>query len=235
MKNTTLTLLFLGLLLLARPAAADDDFTEVNLILGAHSEMITDNAYDYYSNDDWHGAGYLAFEVEVWHNLFVQLGIDMSDSRLDLFDRYDTALRIREPRLGVRYGYTFLDAIRPYASVAATYAFMRTDISLWDDHVTGYEDGWGDGELGGRFAAGCEFFLPRRIFGKDRTGLFKDFTLGLAIEAGYALSQPFELDRMEHGKDGNLSKEPPLTAGQLDLGELDKSGFFLAFDFRFYF
>lgn len=229
------TVVLLGVLGLSTPTLAHEDFTEVNLMFGTSSTLVRDGTFDYYSHNDWMASGYLAAEVEVYEGLLVQLGILMGESRSDLFGEFDTMLRLREPRLAVRYGHTFFEALRPYASVAATYAFLGTEISLWDDHTTGREDGWGDGELGGRVSVGCEAFLRRRVFGAERSGLFKDFTMGLALEIGYALTQPFELNGLEHGLDGDLSEAPPLTPGQLDLGELDRSGLFISFDLRFYF
>ncbi len=230
-----LTVVLLGFLGVSTPTLAQEDFTEINLILGSSSTLVRDGAFDYYSHNDWMASGYLAAEVEVYQGLFVQVGILMGESRSDLFGEFETSLRLREPRLAIRYGYTFLDFVRPYASIAATYAFLSTKIDLWDSHVSGDEDGWGDGELGGRLAAGCEVLLPRRVFGVDRSGFFKDFTLGVAYEIGYALTQPFELDGLQHGLDGDLSKDPPLPAGQLDLGELDRSGLFMSFELRVYF
>jgi hypothetical protein len=231
-KMTVVLLLVLGVSL---PTQAHEEFTEINFMIGSSSTLVRDAAFDYYSHNDWMGGGYLAAEVEVHDGLMVQLGILMGESRSDLFGQFDTTLRFKEPRLALRYGYTFLDFVRPYASVAATYAFMSTEIDLWSNHTTGREDGWGDGELGGRFSAGCEVFLRRRVFGTHRSGFFKDFTLGLALELGYALTQPFELDGLRHGLDGDLSKDPPLPPGELDLGEIDRSGFFMSFDLRFYF
>jgi hypothetical protein len=231
-KMAVVLLLVLGV---SSPTQAHEEFTEINFMFGSSSTLVRDGAFDYYSHNDWMGGGYLAAEVEVYDGLLLQLGILMGESRSDLFGQFDSVLRLKEPRLALRYGHTFFDFVRPYASVAATYAFMSTEIDLWSDHSTGYEDGWGDGELGGRFSAGCEVFLRRRVFGADRTGFFKDFTLGLALELGYALTQPFELDGLQHGLDGDLSEDPPLPPGQLDLGQLDRSGFFMSFDLRFYF
>lgn len=225
----------LGVLGLSTPTLAYEDFAEINLIMGTSSTLVRDGAFDYYSHNDWLASGYLAAEVEVYQGLFVQVGILMGESRSDLFGEFETSLRLREPRLAIRYGYPILDFVRPYASIAATYAFLGTRIDLWGDHATGYEDGWGDGELGGRLAAGCEILLPRRVFGVDRSGFFKDFTLGVAYEVGYALTQPFELGSLQHGLDGDLSEDPPLTPGKLDLGELDRSGLFMSFVLRIYF
>ena len=146
-------LLVLGV---SQPTQAHEEFTEINFMIGTSSTLVKDGAFDYFSHNDWMGGGYLATEVEVYDGLMVQLGILMGESRSDLFGQFDTKLRLREPRLAVRYGYTFLDFVRPYASIAATYAFMSTEIDLWSDHSTGREDGWGDGELGGRLSAGCD-------------------------------------------------------------------------------
>jgi len=231
-----MAVVLVGVLGISLPTQAhEEDFTEINVMIGSSSTLVSDGAFDYFSNDDWLGSGYLAAEVEVYQGLLLQLGILMSETRSDLFGEFDTMLRLREPRLALRYGYTFMDFVRPYASIAATYAFLGAEIDLWDDHVTGREDGWGDGELGGRISAGCEVFIPRRVFGSKRTGFFGDFTLGMALEVGYALTQPFELNDLQHGMDGDFSKAPPLTPGQLDLGELDRSGLFISFDLRFYF
>jgi hypothetical protein len=229
-------LLIVGLQFMAfAPMAwAHDDFTEINLTLGIHSTLVKDGAFDFYSGDDWLSSAYFGAEVEVYQGLFVQLGILVSDTRSDLFGEFDSGLKIREPRLAVRYGYTFLEAIRPYALAAFTYAFMGTEIALWGDHKMGYEDGWLDGELGGRLALGCEFFLPRRIFNRS-TGMFKDFTFGMALEVGYALTQPFELNRLAHGTNGDFHEDSELPAGYLDLGQLDRSGLFVSYDLRLYF
>lgn len=238
MRNILPALFLVFCLAFPLPAFADDfydeDFMEINLSIGFQSHNIKDMAYDYYSGEDWFANSYLAAEVEVWDELFVSLAIGTGEANARLFDEWATTLSLTEPQLAVRYGYPLFDWIRPYALAGLVYTVADTTIDLWYPHSVGMNNGWKDGTWGGRLALGSEVFLSRNVFGVHRSGLFKDFTMGIGVEGGYMLKQSIDL-LVHQGKNGDLSKKPPMGVVNIDLGDLDLSGFYMAVDFRFYF
>jgi len=232
---TAILTLLVSLALLPPTVSADEDFREINLKAGVVVLNVKDGAYDIYSDSDWMTASDIGVEVEAWKELIIQLNCVFGYAESSVYGRYATSLSLIEPQLGVKWGYTFRRFFRPYVSALATYAFMESSLDLPDHRSVGLSDGWADGKWGGRFALGAELFIPRSVFrgsGKKR-GIFKDFTLGLAVEFGYKLMQKFDL-RMERGGDG-VDDDFSVIPGELELGELNLSGFYIAVDFRFYF
>jgi len=187
----------------------DDDFMEINVTAGFQSHNIKDMAYDYYSDDDWLTSATLFAEVEVWDELFVGLGFATGQVEDWLFDEWATTLSLFEPQMTVRYGYNYDEWLRPYALAGLTYTITETHVDLWYPHVMGFQQGWKEGTWGGRFALGSEVYVLRDIFGDDREGLFKDFTMGVGVEGGYMLKQSIDLGEIRQGKSGELDEEPP--------------------------
>jgi hypothetical protein len=234
MKTTITLMMTLCILLQTTSALADEDFREFNVLAGLQSTLVQDGTFGFFSDEDWISNGRLAAEIELWNELFIQVGISKATVESYLFSNYDTKLQISEPHLGFRYGYTFLDALRPYVSAMATYTMTKATMDIFNGQRMGQTNSWDEGLWGGRFALGLEGFFPRWVFRRD-AGFFKDWTIGGGLEFGYVLRQELELDHLKQGKNGNLSKKPPLPAGNLDLGKLDLSGFYFAIDFRMYF
>jgi len=229
-------ILFLVACGLSSGVRADDDFREINLMAGFQSLRVADGAFDIYSEDDITTSGSMGLEVELFMEFFLQLGVAIGETGSQLYEKWDTSVSVVDTQVSLRKGVTLLHAVRPYLLVGGTYSLVSSQIELWYPHKLRQEAG--EGRWGGRFAAGCEFFLPRRLFrgGEPKgKGLFKDFTMGVGFEGGYMLKQPLPLDSFRQGNQGKFDEDPPMTPGKLELGELDLSGAYFAADFRFYF
>ncbi len=218
-------------------ALAEEDFLEVHLTGGFETVLTQDGGFDYVSKTDWMATGTVAAEVEVWDELFVRLALASGDSSEYFYDNYFASLSIVEPQLGLRKGYSIVEGIRPYVAAIATYTVADVDIDLTSETGISRDSGIGDGRFGGKFSGGVELFLPRRVFhGKgERSGFFKDFTLGMSVECGYALRQAIPLSGLSQEKEQGTTGKDSMIPGRHDLGDLSLSGFFIAGDFRFMF
>lgn len=216
------------------PALAEEDFTEINFVFGVEPRQVSDRAFDLFSGDDWVTAGSLAAELEFMPNMFVQVGVDSFTNSEELLSSYKAQLNVIEPHVTARGGYTLFDGLRAYASLGVTYTLADVVIELSPPHKLATNVGIFDGSFGARAALGIELFTPRKIFG-IRSGLWKDFTIGVSIEGGYAYRTSVSLDGLKQGKKGDLEESPDMKPGELDLGELDMSGAFIAVDGRIYF
>jgi hypothetical protein len=241
-----------GILLAAALAAplsalAEEDFLEIHLTGGFDTLMTRDGGFDYFSKTDWMTTGTVGVEMEVWEELFVRLSLASGDSSEYFYGTSDwsggtqgnffAAVSLVEPQLGLRKGYTIIDGIRPYVSAIATYTVADVDVDLTSETGLSRDSGIADGQLGGRFAGGIELFLPRRVFHGvgERSGFFKDFTLGMSLECGYALRQAIPLSGLSQDEEQDTQGEDTLIPAQHDLGDLSLSGFFIAADFRLMF
>lgn len=242
MKRTLIAILVS--VLIPSAAQAGDDFTEINFSLGSQFQLIKDHAYDFFSTNDWLNAGGIALEVEVMDELFVQVGFAGTTQKGRVFDRMEASLSYSEPSLTVRKGYSVASWARPYASLGATYAW--TKVKFEQDWLYGsqswpgklkQEDEWLGGRMGGKAALGCEVFLPRTIFhpSGEGSGFFGDFTMGVALEAGWVVKQPFSIDAIKSDEGGETEDKAGIPQAELDLGELWLQGYYMAFDFRLYF
>lgn len=242
MKRTLIAILVS--VLLPSAAWAGDDITEINFTVGSQSVLIKDHAFDFFSNNDWLSAGSFALEVEVWDELFVQVGLAGTTQQGRVFDRIDATLSYLEPQLTLRKGYSVASWARPYASLGGTYAWTEVKFEQdwqyggqsWPGDL-GQEDGWLEGRFGGKAAIGCELLLPRSVFHPKgpSTGFFGDFTMGAALEAGWMVKQPFSIDAIESDENGKTKDKAGIPQAQMDLGELWLQGYYMAFDFRLYF
>jgi hypothetical protein len=227
------TILALATIILvpARPALAEDDLTEFNVVAGTLSQNLSDHAFDLFSDNDWMAAGSIGLEVEVWDELFVRASYVEGTQMSHLFSfRYDTELTIREPQLTVRKGYSLTPWLRPYAGITGILSYVSARVSKsYEFDLDHAQWVWG-----GKAGAGVELLIPRTFFNAmDATGLFKDFTLGIALESGYLLRPPVDLSTM--GDDAGSSDEPVVAEGLIDMGEIGLAGWYITVDFRAYF
>jgi len=238
MKTLALSTIAL-LVCLTSPTLAQDSsagaFTEFNFVAGFEPMHVSQGAFDIFSGDDWVTGGRVGAEVEILSDLFVQLGLVSFSNSEPLLGNYQAELQVAEPQVVVRKGFTLLDGIRPYVAVGAMYTMADAVVELTYPHKIGRESGILDGSFGARGGGGVELSVPRSVFGARRSGLMKDFTAGAAIEWGYSYRSPISLNGLKQGKRGDLDEDPPMQSGELDLGELDMSGTYIAVDFRFYF
>jgi hypothetical protein len=237
MKHTLLSLVAMASLLAPVSASAEEEVgREVIFGMGAKFELIKDAAFDYFSEDDWLTSGLLSVEVEAASDLFVGLGLGFATREAWLWDKYQTTLSYTEPQILVRKAFAVSDWMRPYASLAGTYAWTTTTVALWGNTEITREDGWGEGRFGGRAAAGLELCVPRSVFreGDTATGFFKDMSMGVTFEAGYGIKQPVDLSDLPVSGSSAGEGLDAMPQASPDLGELWLQGFYMAFDFRFY-
>jgi len=237
MRQTIATALLALALAAPLPALAEEDFLEVHLTGGFETVLTQDGGFDYFSKSDWMTTGWIAAEMEVWEELFVRLALASGDSSEYFYNNYFASLSVVEPQIGLRKGYSIVEGIRPYVAAMATYTVADVDIDLTPETNASRNSGIGDGRFGGKFSGGVELFLPRRVFhGKgERSGFFKDFTLGMSLECGYALRQAIPLSGLAQEEESGTMGEDTMIPGEHDLGDLSLSGFFIAADFRFMF
>ncbi|MBM4353530.1 MAG: hypothetical protein FJ109_06990 [Deltaproteobacteria bacterium] len=244
--RTILSTILLALALAAPlPALAEEDFLEIHLTGGFETVLTRDGGFDYFSKTDWMTTGTIAAEMEVWDELFVRIGLASGDASEYFYEHqsesssgnYFASLSMVEPQLGLRKGYTIVDGVRPYIAAIGTYTVADVDIDLTSETGVSRDSGIADGKFGGKFSGGVELFLPRRVFHGTggRSGFFKDFTLGMSVECGYALRQAIPLSGLAQEGEQDTEGDDTLIPGQLDLGDLSLSGFFIAADFRFMF
>jgi len=234
------TAAILALLVLAMPlaVAAQDEETgrEFVFLAGSQFQLVKDGAFDYYSDEDWLPVANVALEVEILDDLFVGIGLTQALKEAWIWETYQTSLRFTQPQVLIRKGFEIADGLRPYVSAAGGYAWSESTITLDSTNDLHREDGWTNGRIAGRAAAGIEAFLPRSIFreGANASGFFKDFTLGVAFELGYAYMQPVDLSDHVPTNDGSDAAGEAMPQAVVDMGELSLQGFYMAFDFRFY-
>lgn len=228
-------IMVVALIAVPRASSAQEDFRELSLKAGVNSLNVKDGAFDIYSDSDWLTGSEITIEVELLKEILLQVGCTFFRTEATVFGRYTTTLSLIEPHVGLRWGYMLKNFFRPYVSALASYGFVESQVELPDHRAAGFSDGFVDGRWGGRFALGLELFIPRKVFrgGKRKSGMFKDFTLGAALEGGYKLIQKVDLNMVRGGADED--DDSPFTSGSLELGELNLSGFYLAVDLRFYF
>lgn len=213
---------------------------EMAVSLGFHSRMVTDSTWDLFSEEDWMPGMNLGLEYEVMEDLFVMAGYSYFNQKGWLYrSSTETQLELHEPLLGVRYGLSMLNAFRPYGVAAATLSFAEANLKA--PGVPGQLDQ--DKILfGGRLGLGCEVFFPRTVFTTRRRGKKPSklgrFSMGMAVEAGYYLRQPWSIDGLKPTDNGSDDDLDGLSMGNLDLtggGELWTHGAYINVDFRFYF
>lgn len=219
----------------------DNSVGEIIAFGGFHSRMVTDSTWDLFSSDDWSPGVSVGLEYEVIKDLFVMAGYSFFTQKGWVYrESTETQIKMHEPLIGVRKGLSFFEAIRPYAALVATLsvAKARQESTAAPGHLE--QDKL---LIGGRAGLGCELFFPSRVFGASRSAKKKAgrFTMGMALEAGYYIRQPWELDGLkptEDGSDKDLDLDG-LTMGNLNLtgsgGALWTHGLYINVDFRFYF
>ncbi|MFH1531451.1 MAG: outer membrane beta-barrel protein [Pseudomonadota bacterium] len=244
--NTT-SKLILGLLALvalvaspstlrAEDAGAAKSFHDGRIYCGVTPTWVHSDSLGPFSDNEWMLLSHVGFEWDVGHGLLVGIGYAGGTQEADVFDgSFDTRLDTHEIPVTLRYRYRAFEWFEPYARVAIGPSFAHASIKqvAWSgDRLR--QQGYG---LRGSAGIGAEFLLPRRIFrgrGADVSG--GGFTLGLAVEAGYAYRLPVAFDALKQDvPKGNSDHEKQLPQGSVNLGTLDASGVYYTVDLVLHF
>ncbi len=239
------TLWLLVALFVASPALADEapepitetedaNPWEINLSVAPLNQHIGDPSFDLVSGNDWLSSVVLTLEFELIDDLFIAPAYFYGSSTAQLHKRDDAKLAIEGWELKVRKGFQVLSWLRPYALVAGTYNWYSLDITRSYGSKLTQEDGFLAGRLGGRGGLGAEFMIPRSVMASTGIGEWLgDFTLGLGFEAGYSYRPTFNLDGLSPSAPYGAAENVPTS--NLDVGDMDLSGWYWSLDFRFLF
>ncbi len=211
-------------------------FHDARIFGGVMPTWVHSDSLGPFSDDKWMLMSHLGFEWDVGHGLLVGIGYAGGTQKDDVFaGTVDTRLTIHEIPVTLRYRYRVFEWLEPYARVAVGPTFAQVSLKqvAWSgDRLK--QQGFG---FRGSAGVGVEFLLPRRIFKKkgayDGSG---GFSLGLALEAGYAYRLPVAFDDLQQGAPkGNGDHEKQLPQGSVNLGTLDSSGVYYTVDLVLHF
>lgn len=132
---------------------------------------------------------------------------ERDEDRGRLFDGFATELRVQAATGGARGSWRLLDGLRVVAHAGA--GMQRAAIRIHDDTTSIEDHDWAPTFYG---LAGMEVYVPRSLM--RRRGLFGPFTVGFAVEGGYA-------HVLAHALRADMSGEDDVNAARaLDLGDL---------------
>ena len=235
-----LSLALVALVAVPNASAADEkegaSFRDARLSGGVMPTWIHSDSLGPFSDDEWMLLSRIGFEWDVGHGLLVGIGYAGGTQEATAFaGDFDTRLDIHEIPVTLRYRHRVFEWLEPYARVAIGPTFAKASLK---------QNGWSGDRLRqqgygfrGSAGLGVEFLLPRRLFRKrgtyDGNG---GFSLGLALEAGYAYRLPVAFDEMrQRGPKGNKDNDKQLPQGSMNLGTLDASGVYYTVDFVLHF
>lgn len=211
-------------------------FHDARLFGGLMPTWVHSDSLGPFSDDEWMLMSHVGFEWDVGYGLLVGLGYAGGTQKDDVFSgTFDTRLAIHEIPVTLRYRYRVFEWLEPYARVAVGPTFAKASLEqvAWSgDRLK--QQGFG---FRGSAGVGVELLLPRRFFRKKGASVAGGgFTMGLALEAGYAYRLPIAFDAMKQdAPKGNGDHEKQLPQGSVNLGTLDGSGVYYTVDLVLHF
>lgn len=207
---------------LATPQTAD---AEAILALGGKDQAVSDDSYDFLSDDQFLSAGHLSVAVGVIDRLFVGLDYVWASEESSPFVAAHSVLDLDALMLTSRVELPATDFFRPYASLGAgvTYADLLVTLSgadreqqLWLPTVSGL--------------VGVELVVPpnlmRRVLGIPKSSVFANLTVGVNLEAGYEWMLEADFDDLKV-PEPDVEPKPedrPLDSLGIKYGTVDMSG-----------
>lgn len=233
---TALLSLALVVLVSAPNALRADDgggarFRDARLSGGFMPTWVHSDSLGPFSETEWMLMTRVGFEWEVGHGILIGIGYAGGFQESDVFaGDFDTRLDIHELPVTLRYRHRVSEWFEPYVRVEVGPTFAKASVK---------QNGWSGDRLRqqgygfrGSAGLGVEFLLPRWIFHKrgryDGNG---GFSIGFALEAGYAYRLPVAFDEMKQKTPkGNKDSNKQLPQGSMNLGTLDASGVYYSLD-----
>jgi len=215
----------------AEEEVGDNKNHELNVSLGVFNQQIAHSGYDAFSASDWMPMFSIGLEFEPFDDFFVAASYLHGYSSASIFLDADGTLSHEGWELRVKKGFQLLSWLRPYAAISGTYSWYGVEVVRSSGSTLTQEDGFLSGHFGGRGGLGAEFMVPRKVLADSGIGsVIPGFTFGVAVEAGYALRQLFDMGAVDGsagygGVDG-------IRPSRVDLGEVDLSGWYWSLDFR---
>jgi len=232
MQSTSIRSLRLGLPALVALAtlmtAAEASAGDFILSLGGSEQAITDDAWDYLSDDGFLSDSHLTVQVPVVDGVNVGLEYDWATETFDPYKDVSTTLGLDTLLVTSRFEHELFGFFAPYAYVGAgfTYAFLEASFD-GDDRE---QSAW---MFHGVALAGLEVHLPtdwvRKFFGIARGSYAEDLTAGFYFEGGYRLTTEASFDdlvRPEPDKKPD-PEDLPLATSAIGVGSVDLSGVLL--------
>ncbi|MBM4370850.1 MAG: outer membrane beta-barrel protein [Deltaproteobacteria bacterium] len=240
MRKAIVPLLATALLLPAAQAVAAEEeaeenrFHDVLLTGGLLPAWVHDDSLGPFSDDDVMMLGQMGVEVFVGQGFLVGLGYAGGVQKADVFaGAFDSRLELHEVPVLLRYRYPVFDWLHPYARLGIGPTFARASLA---------QKSWGGDRLRqwaygmrGSLGLGAEFLLPRRLFRRSLPEGAGGFTMGFALEAGYAYRLPLGFHRMRQPAGSEEDFEDQLPQGAVDLGTLKASGVYWSLDLVLHF
>jgi hypothetical protein len=211
-------------ILTGAPRVPARDVTASALVTG---QIAAERSFDPLSADDALALAHIEVGLEleeVLPGLTLELAWETGTQSGDLFAGDQpwlrTELMIQGVVLSAAWRLPVTTWLHGVARMGATCEFAR--LRLEEDGEVLLTD-WANARLGGFASLGAEFILPRNLWrrwvgaepGDDHEG----FTLGIRLEAGWSLRQPYTFDEMHPADAGGIDR------ARIDLGSIDLSGF----------
>ena len=219
--KTLATTIVLSLVTLTLASSAQAEF--IRLSLGGSESAVTDNGYDYLSEDNFLSVGQLGVDVEVLPGLWAGLEYNGATIEDTPFPGLQTSLDIDGLLAHARYEYSVASFLSAHVQAGGGFYHLALGATI------GAEDRQDTRYVGTALAlAGIEFHVPRgiirRFFGTSRRDKKGDLTFGFTLEGGYRLVTTADFDSLSRAEPDKEPEDRPIDTTDINFGRLDLSG-----------
>jgi hypothetical protein len=206
----------------ASPAPAD---AEAIIMLGGKDQAVSDDSYDFLSDNQFLSAGHLSVAVGVFDRIFVGLEYVWAEEDFEPFDAVHNVLQLDGLTLISRFELPVSDFFRPYVSVGlgvyyadlmATVSSAEREQQLWLPAASGL--------------VGVELVVPprfvRTFLGISKSSVFSELTFGFNLEAGYEWVLTADFDNLQRPEPDvePAPEDRPIEPLGIQYGDVDLSG-----------
>ncbi len=223
MTNRALLMAIAAVIALATVVSTEAQADTLSFRLGGSDAAVTDDSYDFLSDDPFLSMGQLGVHYALLDNLWVGMEYAWGVENLDPLQGVSTTLDIDGLYLSARGQYEVLSFLTPYAVLGGGFNNMELDVTV---------AGQSRAQTATTFLAygliGTEIHLPksslRKLFKISKRGWARDLTIGFALEAGYQWSGQADFTELSRPSSDDEPEQAPLEASDLNLGTVDLSG-----------
>jgi hypothetical protein len=214
---------------------------DYTVTLSGSGQVVAQREFDALADDDGLALFHLEFGLELpelLEGLSLELGYETGTRSQHLFAGDDpwlsTHLELHGLTLSVAYRMPVTTWLNATARAGGTLDFARLYLTGPDGVLI--ED-WANAKVGGFGTLGLEIALPRNLWkrwlSRPEADPNEGFTMGLRMEIGWALRQPFSYDEMRTPVPGNEDEAKlQIDRQTIDLGDIHLDG--LMFRVGFY-